>query len=66
MSNEELFEKLLYVCNRARAVGKTPVEIIGMLELVKHAEAARCVKFVESKPPILPATGLPPQLGGRG
>jgi hypothetical protein len=61
MTDEELFEKLMYVCNRARSLGRKPAEIVGMLEIIKAAEVARCIKIQEVQPPIVRASSLPPR-----
>lgn len=51
---QDLFNRLLFSCNKALGQGVTPPELIGLLEMVKQGVLQTTVKANPASPIILP------------
>ncbi len=58
MTNEELVNQVVALCQAAERSGKSPLQIIGALEIGKAVMISKTVT-VTAKPAIMPASGLP-------
>jgi hypothetical protein len=67
MTQDDLFKRLQFICNKAAQEGSSGFEIVGVLELLKHGVCQTVVKAAAPRSPILhaPAGAIPEIKGGQ-